>query len=220
MLHQQKGVAKKHERHYRESRLTAAVALIALGVLLILLLAIVWPQYLFPRIFNSRLLFELTIDKDDYATCSSEYALFVDRADAIDTSLLSFYLFNVTNTGVVIERGVRPSLVQMGPYSFRKHSFKYDLSVDENTSSSVAYKEYSRLTPVPADSHACTRSYLGATVACTEEEGFCECKNPEQPVTVVNPSFSKLLHKEGGTSLISYFSLELFQRIKRLFETE
>jgi CD36 family len=218
MLHHQKGIAKKRERHYRESRILFSVALVTIGIILIVLLAIVWPQYLLPRIFNSKLLFKLTIDRDDYATCSKEYSQFVNYTEPSSTSTFNFFIYNVTNPAAVIERGERPYLVEIGPFSYQMHRYKYDVSFDKHDFSTISYKEYSTLTPVLYDNKSCSRPYLEESSSCSTST--CSCKNEEEPVTVANPLFSKLLWSEGGSSIIAELSLEVFQNIKKMLETE
>jgi hypothetical protein len=218
MEHQQKSIAKKRERHYPEFRLIIGIGLFIFGALTLFILTILWSQYLFPLLFNSRLLFYLTVNKDSYATCDNSFASFTHNADTTETSVFSFYVFNITNPGSIIQRGERPNVIEMGPYSFSMSRNKYDLSFDLQQPASISFKEYSNLTHIPPSSDACRRLYMEDSVVCDADN--CICKDLDETVTVVNPLFAKTLWQDGGSTMISYLSQEVYGNIKRTLEIE
>ena len=124
MEHLQKGMGKKLKQHYKETVSTVAIGLVLLGVSILFSLFLMWPQVLARVILNSKISFHAIISSDDIWTCNSDYRKFVYDEPSIDISLVSFYLFNVTNTQNVVARGYKPSLVEMGPYGYKKASYK------------------------------------------------------------------------------------------------
>jgi hypothetical protein len=219
MEHQQKGIAKKRERHYRESRQFLGVACIVVGSILLLTLVLLWSQYLFPLIFNSRLLFHLIIDRDDYATCSSDFQKFILNDDSPSTATLSFYFFNISNPADVVQRGERPHTTQVGPYAYSLRQSKYEIGFDVKDQSTLSYKEASTWTVLPAGSDACRRKFLGDSVSCSDPSN-CVCQSEDDVVTVINPLFAKTLWTEGGTQMVSYLSQEVFFNIRSILENE
>ena len=218
-----KSIAKKRQRTFKECRLLTGLSLIIIGVVLFVVMSLLWSQFLFPLAFNSSLLFQLTIEKNDYLTCSSEYLSFLNNTADASTSVFSFYLFNVSNTADVIQRGDRPVLNQTGPFSYEISHFKYDVSFDENVSSSITYSEYSTLTPIKQSNPlkaSCSRSFLEESVDCSGRESDCNCHNQDETITVINPLFSKVLWQENGSTLNAYFAKDVFVSIKSILENE
>lgn len=214
----QKGIARRRERHYRESRLVLGVALMMAGGLFLLILTFAWSQLLFPYIFNSRLLFRLIINKDSYASCSSQYQGFIQNSDPPEVALTSFYVFNVTNPAEVIQIGNRPHLQRLGPYAYSSQHFKYDVAFSDN-SSTISYKQYSSLQSVKAGSTLCQRSFMQDAVSC-EEPSSCICQDANDNVTIVNPLFAKALWMDGSDSIIAFMSQDYFTSIRDLLENE
>lgn len=219
MEHQQKGIAKKANRRYHETRLVIGVSLILLGAVLLTVLTLVWSQFLFPLIFNSRLLYRLILDKEGYSTCSNDFKNFVINNDSPYTSIFSFYIFNVSNPSNVIQRGDRPFLQETGPFSFHMETVKYDIGFNLQAESTTSYKEYSTLDILPSTSNACKRQFLQDSVSCVGASA-CKCHSDNRTVTVVNPLFAKTLWTEGGTSIIAHLAGEVFTEIKQLLENE
>ena len=214
-----KGIAKRRERHYPETRLLTGIALMIIGSLLILTLTLIWSQILFPYIFNSRLLFQLIINKDTYATCSPQYQSFIQNADPPEIALTSFYVYNVTNPAEVIQLGNRPNLQRLGPYAYSSQHFKYNVAFDVNYTTTVSFQEYSSLQPIDAGSTLCQRSFLQDAISCTDPSN-CICHDPNDTVTVVNPLFAKTLWMDGSDSIIAYLSQDYFASIKTMLENE
>lgn len=77
-----------------------------------------------------------------------DYKNFVINQPSEETSLLSIYLFNVTNAADVFERGYKPNVKEVGPFGFNKYTYKYDVNFDTDSEDTVAYKEYNILTGI------------------------------------------------------------------------
>ena len=214
-----KGIAKRRERHYRESRLLLGITLMIIGSLFLLILTCVWSQSLFPYVFNSRLLFQLIVNKDTFASCSPQYGSFIQNSDPPDVALTSFYVYNVTNPAEVIQLGNRPNLQRLGPYAYSSQHFKYNVAFDLNSSSTLSYQEYSFLQPINAGSSLCQRSFLQDAISCADPSN-CICHDPNDTVTVVNPLFAKVIWMDGSDSIIAYMSQDYFANIKTILENE
>ena len=128
MDHHQLGMDRKWQRHYNETVQLVAVAMIILGVSIVIPVVVVWPQVLFPIMFNSRLIYQTTFDVEDYWNCNEDLGIFITYSPHEELDLITMYIYNVTNAPDVIQRGFKPHIYQMGPYGYRKSVHKYDIT--------------------------------------------------------------------------------------------
>lgn len=159
MEHLQHNIQRKRERHFRNKRSILGYALILFAICFSIPLAILWPQYFSVVVFDSRLSYHLIIDIEDYFTCDKTYQDFVVYKPYEDDSLMTMYVFNITNAQTVFERGYKPHVSQTGPYGFQRNIYKYDISFDTEDSLTVKFKEYSILLEV-----AETRQFVDAFI--------------------------------------------------------
>ena len=68
-----------------------------IGVIITLCLGVLWPQHYSPTIFNSRLVFHLLVDIEDYWNCDKDYNKFVLDEPSEADALYSIYIFHVSN---------------------------------------------------------------------------------------------------------------------------
>lgn len=218
-------IHKKWERHFRNTKTIISVFLIILGICFALPLAFLWPQILSSYLFNSKLSYHLIMDIEDYFTCSKDYQNFVIMEPAEDDTLMSIYLFNITNAADVFQRGYKPVVAETGPYGFQKYTYKYSVEFDEVDSLYLSFKEYNILKEVNDDG-VCKRMYyrIGnadnslSTDPCSNNN--CNCQSYDEVLTIVNPLFLKLLVQEKPFSIMSYYSTEIFKTIKNLIEND
>lgn len=161
---------------------------------------------------------------DDYFTCNHHMSTFITDEPSEELRLLSFYVFNITNALDVIRRGYKPYIEETGPYGYRVKTYKYDIYFNEEDSTKVTFKEFNKLEAVE-DAGACERMYFRMDRNNLLEgdpcaNGRCLCKDPDEPVSIVNPAFLDLIWKEGAASILSRFSMDVFQTIKSLVEND
>jgi hypothetical protein len=217
-----KSMAQKRARHYPETKTVVAISMIIFGICSSFVLIVLWPQQFLITIFNSRLASRLTIDNQDYYTCSKDYQNFVISEPDSSYNLISFYVFTVLNPQQVVQRGFEPQIEETGPYGFVKNTYKYDITFDPSDSLTVSYKEYSYLIEVTDDPDACEamyyrmeRDYLQPN-ACANNA--CKCKSSLNKVTIVNPLFLKIMWQDSPFDMLSYYSMESFRNIKTMLD--
>ena len=103
MEHLQHGMARKWDRHYRESRTNIAIALILFGVFFAIPMIYIWPQRYFAIVFNSRMVYHLMIDVEDYWTCDKDYSNFVIHEPTSLDGLFTIFVFSVSNAQGVLQ---------------------------------------------------------------------------------------------------------------------
>lgn len=211
MEHHTKTMAHKWERHYPTTKTTISVAMVVIGACFIVSLVIAWPQKFSSDVFNSRLLYHTIIDIEDYFTCSPDYQKFVIDEPSQEDRLVSMYLFNVTNTRDTIEQGYKPTVEEVGPFGYRKHTYKYDISFETSDSLNVTFKEYTLLKEV-TDLFSCQRMFFkldrsfAQTFSNPCENDRCICKSHDAVLTAVNPLYLKLFWSETPHTILSYYS--------------
>ena len=223
--HLQRGMARRWERHYPETRSTIASGMMLFGVLIGVSLGLIWPQKLSAEIFNSRLAYHLILDLEDYWTCDKDYINFIVDEPSVDTAMFQFWLFNISNAENIIDRGYKPNVLEVGPYGFRKRTYKYDVYIDPVDSLYVTYQEYTLLEEITDDPDACRRQYarmdrhfLASTDYCLS--GKCQCRSTNDTLTIVNPLFLKTIHDDSTHDMIGQFSSTVFIKIKSLLEID
>jgi len=166
-----------------------------------------------------------SVDVEDYWTCNRYYERFIIDEPSSEVSLITFYVFNVTNADEIVQRGYKPHIAETGPYGYTKNTFKYDVSFESADSRTISYKEYSYLEEL-SDPTVCERvSFRMDRIVNVElfnpcDNGKCYCIDHNSKVTIVNPIFLKLVWKESAQSIISQFSGEVFDTIKSYFEKD
>jgi len=215
-----KGMARKRERHFNETKTVLAVALMLFGACALVCLVVVYPQSYLIQIFNSKLSYHLIMDVEDYFTCNNEYQKFViDEPDETE-SMFTFFVFNVSNPADVLQRGNMPAMVETGPYGFMRHTYKYDITFpDPKESTTVRFKEYTLLKPI-TDIDACSHMFyrMDRDNQQTNPCADCSCKSYDSLVTVINPLLLKLLKEETPTMVVARHAAEVFTEIKRVLE--
>ena len=103
MEHLQHGMARKWDRHYRETRSNIAIALILGGIAFGFSLMYVWAEDFSPKVFNSRLVYHLMIDVEDYWTCNKDFTNFVIHEPPLEDALYSMFVFSVSNAAGVLQ---------------------------------------------------------------------------------------------------------------------
>eukprot|EP01041_Mallomonas_annulata_P000638 gene638-1231_t len=225
MEHLQHGMERKWQRHYRETRTTIAVGIMLLGFCLMLSLLLLWPQMLGSVVFNSRLAHHLIISEEDLWTCNSDYIKYVVDEPSQDERLLSFFMFNVTNPQEVFERGDRPHVSEVGPFAYKRRTYKYDIKFDPEVSKSMTFKEYEILDNVD-DKESCTRMFFRmdrdhpsfGQQNCIGKE--CSCKDDNVEITTINPNFMKVTWEETAPIFLGRLSSEVFSTIQKLLTNE
>lgn len=223
MEHLQHGMRRKWDRHYRTTNTIMSITLIIFGIFFMLPLVVIYPQYFMKNSFNSRLLYHLIIDAEDYWNCNKDYNSFVNHIPNDDDELYTIYVFSITNAKDVLQVGAKPIVAEMGPYGYKKNTFKYDISFDNIDQSTITYKEYTLLQPMTTikELETCTRIFYAMERDKTSSSNICElnkcnCKSHEQILTILNPLFLKLLHEDTSEEIIGRLSSEVFTHIKYL----
>ena len=226
MEHQQKGMARKWERYYRETRNVIGWGLILFGLTFTICLSYLWPQIYNPAVFDSRLSYHLIMDIEDFWSCNLDYHNFVIDEPSTEQHMVQFFIFNVSNAPEVVQRGYKPYITEIGPYAYTKRSYKYEVLFDHLDPTQVSFKEYTILDPIDlGDLAACTRMYhrMGRSEVASKdpcEGGNCECRDIEERLTVVNPLFLKIVWQESAHNILGYFSVDVYETIKDLYENE
>lgn len=209
-----KSMAQKRARHYNETKAIFALSLIVFGVCLSFSLIVMWPQSLLVSVFNSRLIYKLMVDNEDYFTCDKEYVSFVVDEPASSFAMISFYVFNISNAYEVMERGDPPVVAETGPFAFVRNTYRYDIYFAANDSTSVTYKEFSYLSAVTNETD-CEAMYYRLERNYAQEDacdgGACRCKGFDDLVTIVNPLFLKILWEDSPFDLLAHYAVEVFQ---------
>ena len=225
MEHRQKGMERRWERHYPTTRSTIAAGCMLFGCVMGICLAAVWPQYLSKQIFNSRLAYHLIMDLEDHWTCDKDYIKFIIDEPTEDTTMFQFWLFNVSNAADIIDRGYKPLVKEVGPYGFRKKTYKYDVYFDPVDSLYVTYSEYTMLEEIKDNPQACQkqygrmdRHYLASVDKCLD--GSCNCRSTNDTLTIINPVFLKTIHDESTHDMLGQLSSAVYIEIKRLLEND
>lgn len=218
---EERTMARKRAKHYNETTSIISIAFILFGVCSAIVLSILWPQKFSAEVFNSKLSYRLLLNIEDYLTCHKDYINFVIDEPIARDSMINFFLFNITNTINVIQRGVEPNIREIGPFGYTKFTYKYDIEFDPIDSLFVTFKEFSILTEV-TDPDLCEemyfrmdRDYLEAT-PCSNDQ--CKCKNVDQLLTIINPLFLKLLWEDSPHLLLAHYSVDVFENVKNLLD--
>ena len=164
----------------------------------------------------------MTLDVNHYYTCDKDYESFVYNEPNPVDAMYQLYVFNVTNTYDVIQKGSKPLVQEIGPFGFRKNVYKYDINfVDTDNSPDVDFKEFNVLEEVD-DPIRCENMYYALEKDYGESDpcsgGSCKCKDLDQPVTVINPLFQKVLEEDTTKDLLAYYAVDVFTEIKRLLD--
>lgn len=215
-------MAQKRARHFNEFKTVIAVALMIFGACACFTLVMIWPQSYLINVFNSKLAYHLILDVEDYFTCNNAYIKFVVDEPDPSYSMFTVFVFNVSNTADVIQRGNKPEMVETGPYGFVKYTYKYDISFDDPVeSTTVTFKEFSILQEL-TDESACEKMHFRMDRDSLQEfpcvGGSCLCKSYDSLVTIINPLLLKMLWDESPSSIIAHHAVEVFTEIKRLLE--
>ena len=183
--HHQKGMARKWERYYRETRNTIGCGLILFGITFAASLSYLWPQMYNPAVFDSRLSYHLIMDIEDMWTCNTDYNNFVVDEPTAEEHMTQFYVFNVSNAPEVIQRGYKPYVTEVGPYAYLKKSYKYEVIFDHEDFSKLTFKRHH--VGASSDPESCTRMYhrmaRSETSSVDHEGGVCECRDHEERLT-------------------------------------
>ena len=225
MDHHNQGIKHKWERRFNESTATYAVALIVVGLSFFFSLVLFWPQKYASDVFNSRLSYHIITDTSDYQTCNLDYRNFIVDEATVHDSMTSFYLFNVTNVPEVIQRGYKPALQEVGPYGYKKSTYKYNVTFDPTDDSQISFQEYVELKSTENNPISCANTFFrmgraDGSVLNPCLGGLCDCNSEEQNVTVVNPLFLRTLKEESAPKIMGQLSGELFQEAKKLLEND
>lgn len=217
-----KGMAGKRERHFNESKTVLSIAFMLFGAVACFCLVMIWPQSYLIKVFNSKLTYHLIMDVEDYFTCNKEYIGFVIDEPDPSYSMYTIFVFNVTNSADVLERGNKPEMAETGPYGFVKYTYKYDISFDDpERSTTVTYKEFSILQTVD-DPAACEKMYFRMDRDLLQADpcanGACECKAYDSLVTIINPLLLKIIYDEGTSEIIAQHGVEVFSEIQKVLE--
>lgn len=224
MEHHQKSMARKWERHFMETKTTVAYGLIMFGFCVGFPLVFLYPQKFAVDVFNSRLIYHLILDVEDYLTCNKQYESFiVDDPQPVD-AMHSFYIFNVTNAADIIQRGYKPVVAEIGPYAYTKLVYKYDVSFHPVDFDTLTFKEFSVLREV-TDPNLCQllffklgRAFGQYSNPCLN--GACDCKSPSDVITIINPLFFKTLWHETSQTFLAQFTQPVFSAIKDMLEND
>ena len=225
MSHHSQAIRHKREQQYDDSASIFAVGLITVGFSLFLSLVIFWPQKYSSDVFNSRLSYQTINNVENYRTCDEDYRNFIVDEMPPDDGKMSFYLFNVTNVRDVIQEGYKPSLMESGPYGYKKSTFKYNVTFDPNDDTVVNHMEYVELESISDDPSSCSETFF--RMGRSDEkilnpclDNICDCQSDESNVTVVNPSFFRTVHEETAPRIIGHLSGELFQTTRNILEKD
>lgn len=114
----------------------------------------------------------------------------------------------------------RTKHIQVGPYAYKKKTYKYDVTFDPIDSSTVSFKEYILLEAV-TDTSVCAAMYhiMGSDFQSLDnpcDNGACNCRDPNEVLTIVNPLFEKLIWQESAQELVARFSSAVFSTIEAL----
>ena len=160
---------------------------------------------------------------ENYRTCDEDYRKFIVDEMPPDDGKMSFYLFNVTNVRDVIQEGYKPSLMESGPYGYKKSTFKYNVTFDPNDSTVVNHMEYVELESIIDDPSSCSKTFFrmgrsDGKILNPCPDNICDCRSDENDVTVVNPSFFRTIHEETVPKIMGHLSGELFEATKNILE--
>lgn len=162
--------------------------------------------------------FLLYTQVDKFYKCDEKFKEFIYDTPTTDVRLMSFYVFNVTNTLDVIRRGYKPAIQETGPYGFYRRTYKYDIFFEAYDTRTVSFKEYTVLEEV-TDPEACQKMFyrldrnnLLDGNPCIGD--LCKCKDSNSAVQSVNPAFLNLIWKEGPHALLAQWSIEVYENIK------
>jgi hypothetical protein len=159
MDHHNQGIKRKLERRYSESTGIVASIFFIIGSSFFISLVFFWPQKYSSDVFNSRLSYHLTTDVDDYSTCNKDYRNFIVDEPTVDDAMMTFYVFNVTNPSNVLSRGFKPLLEEIGPYGYKKSTYKYNVTFNPNDDSDISFQEYIEL-QYQSDPLVCRKNYF------------------------------------------------------------
>lgn len=220
-MDQVKSMAKKRERHYPETKSVVAILLMIIGTVALFTLIVVWPQKFAVDVFNSRLMYRLIIDVEDFLTCNDDYKAFVIDEPDSSYSMYTMYIFNISNPSLVIAAGNEPTVQETGPYGFVKSSFKYDIYFDPIDSLTVTFKEYTLLKEVE-DPTDCEKMYYRtdrdqlSDTRCTGDS--CWCKSLDDRVLIINPLYLKLLKEDRPESVFGHMAKIVYQEVKNILD--
>ena len=138
--------------------------------------------------------------------------------------MLNFWIWNVTNAEYVIARGYKPQVQEVGPFGYKKKTYKYEVEFERGDENTISYKEYSLLEYID-DETVCERmynkaehNYLNTEDACAG--GACYCRSDDSAITVVNPLFLRLIWQDSPHEMMALFSAEIYQKIILLLEND
>ncbi len=214
-----RSMAQKRARHYNETKTLVATALVLFGFCSAFVLIVIWPQRFLVEVFNSRLTKRLVIDDEDFFTCSKDFRNFVIDEPDDEYSMITFYVFSVTNAQEVLQRGYKPSVHETGPYGFVKKTYKYDIYFDPLDSTEVTFKEYSYLKEAQ-DPDSCEKMFYRMERDYLEDSpcanDACKCRNTSDNLVIVNPLFLKVLWEDSPFEMLGHYSVDVFEQVKLL----
>jgi hypothetical protein len=115
-------------------------------------------------------------------------------------------------------------LNEVGPYGYKKSTYKYNVTFNPNDDSDISFQEYVEL-KYQSDPLACRKNYFRIGRAegqvidpCTS--GMCDCRDQEEIVTVANPLFLRTIKEESAPKILSQLSGELFADTKKLLDND
>mmetsp|Transcript_16259 Transcript_16259/g.33447 ORF Transcript_16259/g.33447 Transcript_16259/m.33447 type:complete len:1396 (-) Transcript_16259:49-4236(-) len=219
-----RGMVRKWDRHFYGRMDVFWKVMLVGGIVIAGVCGMLWVQFLFIWSFNSKIIFSAILDQNDQWSLDQTYVDFVHKKNDRQTSLTSFYLWNVTNAEQVITIGDKPNVREVGPFGYIKNTYKYSVTFHPPDSHYVTYSQYSYYTPTqnPVDCyHMFFRMdkavYSSQQVDCPGET--CYCRNEEEMVNVINPKFMQVMEKEKPWGIMGLLSQEVFAEYKEVFTT-
>lgn len=124
----------------------------------------------------------------------------------------NYYLFNVTNANAFLEKGEKLAVKEVGPYTFRKRTFKSDVKLEGDA---VSYKSYNTWTFEPSMSCAgCTdkdvvtsfdAAYMSVMAGAGGESGFLTSFMKGSALAPSDAEVAKKV-KTDGKDLLRFFN--------------
>lgn len=91
-------MAQKRARHYNQMKALLSVFLIGVSSCSLITLIFLWPQLYLSTIFDSRVLFKMVVEENDFYRCSDDFTAFVEDFGGRNESLLSVYVFAISKS--------------------------------------------------------------------------------------------------------------------------
>ncbi|GMH62818.1 hypothetical protein TrST_g12879 [Triparma strigata] len=220
-----RGMKRKWDRHYYGAASLISKCCCMSGILLGVVTGLLWSQFLYIWGFDQNIMFRMVLDQNDQWSKDPMYMDFIHREVEPQTSLFSFYLWNVTNPEIVMRDGFKPVVREAGPYGYVKNVYKYDVQFSTDDSEFVTYKQYSFFTPTPTD-RDCYQMFFAMDKAKYSSQNVdcigdtCDCRDDEGLVTVINPKFFQLMEKWKPAGVMGLLSREIFAEYRDAFTTQ